>query len=969
MHEEYEKTTGLWIFAVVLLSLFFAGIYGNFIAWRITQESEQHLQELYSRENQAFLDMIEKNEAMLRETAWFMEDLMDAGDSERLRTLISRSRENWGFSDFYFMDYAGNYITPEGEQGSFAFEPELQLLIRNGQSAVKNVQSGETARTIFAVPIIPNQYADFSYTAMAVGYDGEDMEALLDISAYRDRADCYVLYSDGRVLFSAKAEEAPPQNFLTFLEENAAFDMGSLRELESGLRGNENGVFRISMDSVKYYLVYQNVDYRDWTMVGLVPQEAVNGSMSQIQWITICMLGILFICIGAAVIFLFLRRSEHSLYRKDMELRSQKRMLEIVAGGVRDIFIVFSAEDWQVDYVSPNCETLLGIHPEEIQENIRRISITAVRPEEDLTREELEEIKVGEAKRLTRERIHQKTGGRRWFQETLYRRLVEETEKFVLILSERTIELNERRQLEQMLGTAQGAMEAKHSFLANISHDIRTPLQAILGFSEQLDEAVAEPQRAKELSRRIRAAGGHLQNMLNDILDISRLESGKAALTISEFEVQQLVEDIDAAIRAQIRTKRQFYDVRIRGTKGKRLIGDRVRIEQILLNMLSNAIQYTPEGGRIELNITQRNHASDQLVHLHFRVRDNGIGMEEEYQDTLFDIFTHEEDIAAGGRKGIGVGMAITKALVDLMGGTISVDSQKDFGTTVSVDLHLRVADSEKDWNFWKENHVTKLLSVDENVEVHRRIARAMEKTGVKVMGAAKGTTALQMIEDAKKEGEPYNLILMDWKLPGSNGPELAHRIRREIGEDIPLVMLTAYDWEDVEQAALEIGVDAFLTKPFFAANLRHLLRQIRHRHADEEISANGIGNALRGLRILGIEQEGRHAENFYEMLRAEGAECELAENEGAGLEKFLQSIPGYYDLILLELCHAGQNGVQTAEAIRASAHPEARHIPILALTAEEMAADASITAYLPQAADLEQTQKILAQLLDKKRF
>lgn len=971
MRRTSEKTAKMMMIAVILLALFCAGIYGNFIARRITQESERHLQENYSRENQDFLDMIEKNEAMLRETAWFVEDFVDAGDLEKLHTLIEKSQDTWGFTKFYFTDYTGEYLTLDGTGGSFSFSAELQLLMRNGQSVVKNVQREEGAHTVIAVPIIPNEYLGFSYTGIAICYDGEDMEALLQLSSYEDRADCYVISPDGEVLFSAATNHMQTQNYLAYLEGNAAFLTGSLRALESALRDNTDGIFEVRIRNVEYYLVYQNVDYRDWSMIGLVPQDVVNGSMSQIQWVTICMLGILFLLVGAALLFLFFQRMERSLYQKNKELHAQKKMLEIVAGGVRDMFVVFSAEDFRVDYVSPNCAVLLGITAKEISEDIRRLGLTAVRPEEDLTVEDLEEIKVGESKSYVRERIHQKTGGRRWFQETLYRRLLDEAERFVLILSERTQEIRERNELQEVVGLTQSVMEAKESFLSNISCDIRTPLQAVLGFSNQLEESLEEPQKARELSKRIVAAGTHLQNMLNDILDISRMESGKVALTLSEFEIGQLLEDIDAAVRVQVRTKRQFYDVRVRGMKGKRLLGDRTRIGQILFHTISNAIQYTQEGGRIELNVTQKGNSSDKIIHLNFRIRDNGIGMEKDYQEQLFEVFTREEDSAMRNHKGIGAGMAITKSLVDLMGGTISVESQKDFGTTVFIDLPLRVADDEKNQSFWKINHVTKLLTVDSDAEVHRQIARAMLKTGVKVQGATNGETALQLIEDAKREGEPFDLILLDWKLPGLDGLEVVRHIRGQVGEEVPILMLTTYDWEDIEQAAREIGVDGFLTKPFFTANLRYILRQMQNQQKDSEISTDAAGNVLRGLRILSIERDGLYTENFYELLRAEGAECEFAKNDLDGIESFRESIPGYYDLILLDIRRMELEGTQTAASIRRSVHPEAKRIPILALTEDDFVQTepSDVNAYLPQSADMEQTHRILAQLLHKKYF
>ncbi len=975
MRREREKKTTPLIIAVMILTILCAAVYGMFTSHKITEESENHLHEIYSQVNNTFLSTLYRNDSMLFDARVFIEDLVARGDEAALHSYIQQGKQVWGYTDFYFMDYEGNYIRLDDKQGTFDLESENQLLIRNGKGVIKNIKKDDVMHTIFAVPIAQNTYHGFDYTAIAVRYDGHDMEAVLNISAYKDLADCYVIYPDGRIVFAAHADSSLPENYLTYLEENAKFQTGSLQELERGLKGNVNDIFEVRIDGENYYLIFQNVDMRDWSLVGLVPQSAVNGSMSQIQWVTIVVLGILFILIGSAVLIFFLRRNKRSLRQKNMELKYQKQMFEIVANSVTDVFVMFSVDDFTVEYVSPNCETLLGVSPDEIKADIRRMTATAVRPEKDPSIEEMEEVKVGESFSLTRERIHQKTGGRRWFQETVYRRLVDETEKFVLIMSERTQEVQGRRQLEQTLELAQSATKAKSVFLSNMSHDIRTPMNAIIGFSNLLKADMDNPKKVKEYVRKITASSQHLLGLINDVLDISKIESGKTTLTVSEFEIGQLVEDVDAVIRAQVKAKRQAFDVRVRGVKEDRLIGDQTRINQILINILSNAVKYTPEGGRIEMNITQRDHSSDKIAHLRFQIRDNGIGMSEEYLEVLFDSFTREYDTTTSGIQGTGLGMAITKNLVDLMGGTITVDSKKGIGTTFTVDLDLRIVDSEADKGFWKENNVTKILAVDDDADVCREIEQAMSKTGATVMGATNGYTALQMIDDAKKAGEPYDLILMDWKIPGIDGVETSRRIRSDMGDDTLILMLTSSDWDAVEDAARDAGVDAFMSKPFFAANLRYVLQQLKNKQTSGEISSDAIGSVLKGLRILGVEDNELNAEIMYELLEAEGAECELAENGEIGVAKFMDSVPGYYDAILMDIQMPVMDGYTATRTIRQSEHPEAKRIPIIALTANAFsedvhkALDAGMNAHIAKPVDMDIVKKTLAQLLDKKNF
>lgn len=497
---------------------------------------------------------------------------------------------------------------------------------------------------------------------------------------------------------------------------------------------------------------------------------------------------------------------------------------------------------------------------------------------------------------------------------------------------------------EQAFQIAEDANRAKSSFLSNMSHDIRTPMNAIVGFAALLDRDVDNPDKVREYTRKITSSSQHLLGLINDILDISKIEAGKTTLNLSEENLVDLIENIDAIIRPQMKAKRHTFELYSRELKHEQVVMDKLRLNQILLNLLSNAMKYTPEGGLVTLTVQELPQFNKQQAHFRFIVADNGYGMSREYQEKLFQAFTREEDSVTNKIQGTGLGMAITKNLLDLMGGKISVESEKGVGSTFTVDLELHISEQAVDQSFWQTHGIVSMLAADDEEVICRNIQLTMENAGVKVDYVLDGSEAVNAVRQAREEGHPYGVVLLDWNMPGMDGVEAARRIRQEAPEDAPILVLSSYDWSEIEEAAQAAGVDTFLPKPFFLTSFRQRVERVLSRgeapQKEEAPDSAGEGSILSGMRILVAEDNEINMEILSELLDMSGASCDVCRNGQEVVDAFQRSTPGQYQLILMDVQMPVMNGYDATRAIRGLSHPLAAGIPIIAMTANAFAED-----------------------------
>ena len=526
------------------------------------------------------------------------------------------------------------------------------------------------------------------------------------------------------------------------------------------------------------------------------------------------------------------------------------------------------------------------------------------------------------------------------------------------------------RQLAEALQAAQAASNSKTTFLSNMSHDIRTPMNAVLGFTMLLERDAQNPDKVREYTKKIMASGQHLLSLINDILDVSKIESGKVVLSVEEFTLNDLVSSVDAIIRPMAKAREQKFFVTVTGVRHEYLLGDETRINQILINLLSNAVKYTPAGGNIWFRIIGRGQRSSQFEHIKIEVEDDGYGMTPEYLERIFDAFTRAENSTTNKVQGTGLGMAITKNIVELMGGTIDVSSEVDKGSIFRVDLEFRIPEGQADRQFWKESGISRMLALGGG-QSGESIQALMEDMDVAVDLVQSTGEALRLLQSSDIGAEGYQIVLLDCDLPDIDAVEAAGRIRALLPE-APILFLKEYE-EGEEDRASEIEKAGMMFKPFFVSVLKEKVRKIQDARKADEDAGKAQEDSLKGMNFLAAEDNEINAEILREILSMENASCEIVENGKLAVERFAACRAGEFDAILMDVQMPVMNGYEATKEIRALEREDAGEIPIIAMTANAFAEDekealrAGMDVHLAKPVNVELLKQIVRQYVIKK--
>ncbi len=528
------------------------------------------------------------------------------------------------------------------------------------------------------------------------------------------------------------------------------------------------------------------------------------------------------------------------------------------------------------------------------------------------------------------------------------------------------------RQLAEALQAAQAASNSKTMFLSNMSHDIRTPMNAVLGFASLLAKDAENPEKVREYTKKIMASGQHLLSLINDILDVSKIESGKVVLAIEEFTLNDLVSSVDAIIRPMANAKEQTFGIEVTNIEHEYLQGDETRINQILINLLSNAVKYTPQGGNIWFRIIGLKQRSSQYEHIRIEVEDDGYGMTKEYLKTIFDAFTRAENSTTNKVQGTGLGMAITKNIVELMGGTIDVFSEVNQGSLFRVDLELSIPQEQKYKRFWEESGIARVMAVSGSAEGGKNIQMLMKDVGITVHTAFDREEAMCLIADCSSRQEGYDAVLLDWDTPERNAVRIAEEIRKILPETVPILFLTAQGPEGVEDA-LRMKNTGVLSKPFFVSAFQEKISEMAAEKDGAVLQEPAEHDNLEGMHFLAAEDNEINAEILREILSIEGADCEIVENGKLAVERFEAAAEGTFDAILMDVQMPVMNGYDATRAIRALKREDAKEIPIIAMTANAFAEDekealaAGMNIHLAKPIDIALLRKVIKQCVQRK--
>ena len=908
----------------------------------------------------------------------------DLKDEKHLQEFQSRMKTLYGLEKFAFVTSDGTIYTASGKRNDidrFGFDyktisqPEISVIEEDGANKV-----------IIAVPV---DGLEIESKEIVASFTERDMEEMLNgLSLQSDTNEttfCNIYTRDGEPLTNmVLGGLAAEDNLLEALKHADFSDGYSYEQVESDFRSGKSNIVSFTYNGIAESLDYVPVEGTDWMLTYLIRESVISDQVSGIsdkiarQSLIITM----FIAIVMLALFLFIiqqtRRSaraqlekekveaESRVKQEEMEQRlelqeqllaqekkrvQQDKMITAMASDYRSVYYVDLDQDDGVCYRSVVPEMDINPDGEHFRfiESFREYAQKYVA--ENYRDGFLRLIDVDEIrKRLDRESImvHRyltiRNGEERY--EMLRMAGVRHPQDrddhivhaigigFTDVDEEIRQDMAKSQALSDALAAAEDASKAKTAFLSNMSHEIRTPMNAIIGLD---NIALSDPdisEKTRGYLEKIDGSAHHLLGLINNILDISRIEAGRLILKNEEFQFSRLLEQVNTMISGQCTEKGLTYECRALNKIDDYYIGDDMKLKQVLINILGNSVKFTPEGGRVELTVEKIN-SFDGKTSLRFEMSDTGVGMDKEYIPKLFDAFSQEDSTVTNKYGSTGLGMAITKSIVEMMNGNISVESEKDKGTTFTVTVTL--TDSDRTWDGKTEGEISihdmSVLVIDDDSVACEHAKLVLESVGIAVETALSGRQAIEMVKVREARQEPYNLILVDWKMPDMDGIETTKQIRSIVGTESAIIILTAYNWDDVIDEAVSAGVDSFLAKPLFASNVIDEFKSAMHKRNDRETQEEHKAD-LNGRKILLAEDMIVNAEIIKELLSMRGMETEHAENGRICVEKFLSNPEGYYDAILMDMRMPEMDGLEATRVIRASGRADAKDIPIIALTA-----------------------------------
>ena len=931
MGKRFRIAAFIAVFACIILLIF---QYFRFVSKTVYEESVSHLTEVFHQSDNMLRELTDKNLTYLH---MWGDNLQNITSEDEIRDYIKKAQENAGFIEFYFLSADGNYKVVTGNTGYLGLQENIEEEIRQGNDVIANAAvPGKSQLLVFATPKAHGIYQGFEYDAIAIAYENSDIVNVLDISVFNGNAQSFVVHPDGRVVVDhSSASWGNVYNFFGFLREHSDMSEKQVNELLDKFKAGRTDAMLLNLDGRSYYLVYEKSDIQDWMFLGLVQADIVNDSMNSLQRSTILLVSAVVLCIAAFSISLVIQKSRINLKKKDTEILYRDELFQKLSMNVDDVFLMLDAKTYHADYVSPNVENLLGITVEQIRKDINILGKLHIAEQGDPEKNYLEEIQVNGQREWDFEYVHLKTGEKRRFHNIAMGSEVNGKKKYILVMSDRTADWKMNQALSEAVRAAETANRAKSTFLSNMSHDIRTPMNAIIGFTTLAVSNIDDKKRVRDYLGKILSSSNHLLSLINDILDMSRIESGKIHLEETEVSLSDVLHDLKTIISGQIYAKQLDLYMDAMDVTNEDVYCDKTRLNQVLLNLLSNAVKFTPAGGTISVRLKQFPGTVKDSGLYEIRVKDNGIGMSAEFVKKIFSPFERERTSTVSRTQGTGLGMAITKNIVDMMGGTIEVQTEQGKGTEFIVRLPFRIQFKQHHTEKIAELEGLKALVVDDDFNTCDSVTKMLVRIGMRSEWTLSGKEAVLRARQSMELGDAFHAYIIDWRLPDMNGIEVTRQIR-SLGDDTPIIILTAYDWSDIEVEARAAGVTAFCAKPMFMSDIRDtLMIAIGQMQAEtEDTRPLASGSDFRGRCILLVEDNELNSEITVEILNGYGCQVDTAVNGAEAVKKIKNSKPGDYDLVLMDVQMPVMNGYEAARQIRALNDPALAGITILAMTA-----------------------------------
>ena len=946
----------------------------------------------------------------------------DLSSVDKLQAYQARVKKLYGLEKFAFVDTDGVIYTSRGTRNDIAEYAFDYKQLTETEVSVKNLD-GSTKKIVIAMPADNLPFMGKTLVACFMEMDMTHMlEGVSLQTTGSNNTFCNLYMRDGNALTNVVLGGLSSETNLFSAMKSAKFERSySLEKLTRDFESGHKGFVAFTYDGIKETLYFVPVHGTDWMLTYLIRESVISEQIGSItdgivfrslihSVVTALVLVAMF-----AVVIVQLRKAAQARLEKETadaenrvkqqeleeqlalqeELLAQEQyktqqdnMIKALASDYRSVYYVNLAENDGICYLDDTAlenpvgqgehftfsEFFAEYAHHYVAESYRADFLKFIEPQS--IRDGLKNSPI-----ITYRYLSVRNGVERYEMIRMagVNRNNDDPEHVIQIVgvgftdidAEMRDSMEKSRALSDALKTAEEASKAKTAFLSSMSHEIRTPMNAIIGLDSLALHEPGISATTRSYLEKIGSSAQHLLSLINDILDMSRIESGRMTLRNEEFAFPKLIEQINTIFSGQCKEKHLEYNCHINGHVGEYYIGDSTKLRQVLINILGNAVKFTPEGGSVDL-IVEKTADFDNKSALRFTIKDTGIGMSKDYLPKIFDTFSQEDSSATNKYGSSGLGMAITKNLVDMMNGKIEVDSEKGVGTTFIVTVTLMNSDKQDSAADDVEIRPQELnvLVIDDDPIACDHAKLVLEKSGIAADTVMSGKEALEMIKLRHARREPYNLIIVDWHMPEMDGVEVTRRIREIIGNESAIIILTAYNWDDVADEAVAAGVDSFIAKPLFSGALIDEFKKVLKKK-NLGSGENRRKAELKGRRILLAEDMPVNAEIMLMVLQMREMEADIAENGRIALEKFQNSPEGYYDAILMDMRMPEMDGLEATQRIRALERPDAKKIPIIALTANAFDEDvqrslqAGLNAHLSKPVEPEVLFETLENMLD----
>ena len=940
-----------------------------------------YLDELAGRREQVVEDSLNDNINKINIALSLMND-ENLKDLEHLQDYQRHMRTLFNLERFGLVNENGLIYTSRGIEHDIEQYPFDLRAISGSEIGVRNVESSEK-KVVIAVPV---ENITFNGEKIVACFMEIDMDVMLKGFSLNSQSSgatfCNIYTSDGIALSSTVLGGLAEEDNLLEALAQAEFEPGySLDQVILDFCEGRRGVVSFSYNGIRETLSYIPVPGTNWLLTYLIRESVISERISAVSdgiirrsliqsVLTALVLGAMFAFIIAQMrknSKLALEKetseAENRIKHQEMEQRlalqeqmlrqkaqqeQQERMINALASDYRSVYYLELDRNWGICYQArsdlhgfrsgetfPYLEAVTAYCNQYVTEPYREEFLRFIQP--DAIREGLRDNLVISYRYMIN------VNGKESYEAVRFAgvRHPEEREDHIVhtvgacfadVDAETRKAIEQQQALSEALTAAEQASKAKTAFLSNMSHEIRTPMNAIIGLNNIALNEPDVPEKIQEYLLKIGASAQHLLSIINDILDMSRIESGRMVIKNEEFSFAKNLEQVNTIISGQCRDKGLNYDCRTVGKIDDYYFGDGMKLRQVMINILGNAVKFTPAGGSVSFLIEEGRRYEHKAT-LKFTISDTGIGMSSEFLPHLFDAFSQEDSSSTNRYGSTGLGMPITKSIVELMNGHIEVESEKGVGTTFIVTVTLGESDRKNDsiQDGALNPQEMSVLVVDDDPIALDSAQIILRQVGISCEIAESGADALEMVKIRHARREDYDLLLIDWKMPDMDGVETTRQIRAVVGNDTPIIILTSYNWDDVEEEARSAGVDTFVPKPLFAGSVLDEFREAFKKKNELLVKKTAD---LKGRHILLAEDVAVNAEIMVMVLSMREINVDVAENGRIAVEMFLKHPEGYYDAVLMDMRMPEMDGLEATRCIRASGREDAKAIPIIALTA-----------------------------------